>query len=163
MSRMFRYIQNEDVVKSFLELRDTVLKDRPVVIARHGDYSLFLKAVSDIALGITIEDTVRHRVFQDRSFNIETTPGEIVARGVRHACQKMAELSDADVNRKRLQIWKWYILDWQQANTSTAKDFVAHRNLFKWSSWRSPQAQPCIKQESQAMQIQEAHDAQIAC
>ena len=124
MSRMFRYIQNEDVVKSFLELKDSVLKERPVVIARHGDYSLFLKRISEKELGITIENTVKHNVCQDRSYNVEQTPNEIVARGVRHACQKMAELCDADVNRRRLQIWKWYIMDWQQTVGKDAKTLM---------------------------------------
>ncbi len=113
MSRLFRYIQNDDVVKSFSELKKNILRERPVVIARHGDYSLFLKLISDNELGLTIENTLRHRIIQDRSYDITSTPSEIVSRGVRHACQKMAELSDADVNRMRLQIWKWYLSEWQ--------------------------------------------------
>ena len=43
MSRTFRYIQNDDVLKSFKEFRDTLLSERPVIIARHGDYSLYWK------------------------------------------------------------------------------------------------------------------------
>lgn len=115
MSRLFRYIKNDDVVKSFGELKTTVLKERPVVIARHGDYTLFLKLISDDILGITVENTYRHQIVQDRSYDITATPNEIVSRGVRHACQKMAELSDADVNRMRLQIWKWYLQEWQHS------------------------------------------------
>jgi ribosomal protein L20A (L18A) len=119
MSRLFRYIQNDDVVKSFSELKKNILRERPVVIARHGDYSLFLKLISDNELGLTIENTLRHRIIQDRSYDITSTPNEIVSRGVRHACQKMAELSDADVNRMRLQIWKWYLSEWQIKEGST--------------------------------------------
>ncbi len=116
MSRLFRYMQHDDVVKSIEELRDTVLRERPVVVSRCGDYTLFLKHISDNVLGITIENTYKHKVIQDRSYDITKTPNEIVARGVRHACQKMAELSDDDVNRMRLQIWKWYLLEWQSSS-----------------------------------------------
>ena len=124
MSRMFRYIQNEDVVKSFRELRETVLRERPVIIARQGDYALLLKYLSDNELGLTVENSLRHKSIQDRSYNIDDTPNELVARGVRHACQKMAEMSDADVNRKRLQIWKWYIMDWQKSHTEDTASFM---------------------------------------
>ncbi len=123
MSRLFRYIQNDDVVKAFRELKDSVLRERPVVIARHGDYSLFLKLISDDVLGITIENTYKHRVIQDRTYDITETPPEIVSRGVRHACQKMAEMSDEDVNRMRLQIWKWYLSEWQR-NAAGPEDFL---------------------------------------
>ena len=50
MSRTFRYIQNDDVLKSFIKFRDTILIERPVVIARHGDYSLTMTRVSDNSL-----------------------------------------------------------------------------------------------------------------
>ena len=124
MSRLFRYIQNDDVLKSFLEFRDTLLKQRPVVIARHGDYSLYLKTISDDELGLTIENTAKHKVIQDRTYNVKDTTDALVSRGVRHACQKMAELSDEDVNRRRLQIWKWYVIDWQKENASNSREFV---------------------------------------
>ncbi len=122
MSRLFRYIQNDDVVKSFQELRGNVLLERPVVIARCGDYSLFLKLVSEDVLGITIENTRKNKIIQDRSYDITLTPNDIVSRGVRHACQKMAELTDKDVNRMRMQIWKWYVLECQ--NKESKENFV---------------------------------------
>jgi ribosomal protein L20A (L18A) len=121
MSRLFRYVQNEDVLRSFTEFRDSVLSERPVVIARHGDYSLFLKRVSENTLGLTIQNTLTKATIQDRTYDVEKTTSELVARGVRHACQKMAELSDGDVNRRRLQIWKWYVLDWQKKQSDTKK------------------------------------------
>ena len=116
MSRLFRFVQNEDVIKSFEELKNSVLLERPIVIARHGDYTLFLKRVSDDELELTTENTLKKSVVASRTYVISKTTNELVARGTRHACQKMAELSDESVNRKRLQIWKWYIMDWQQAN-----------------------------------------------
>ena len=124
MSRLFRYIQNDDVLKSFLEFRDTLLKQRPVVIARHGDYSLYLKTISNDELGLTIENTAKHKVIQDRTYTVNDTTDALVSRGVRHACQKMAELSDEDVNRRRLQIWKWYVIDWQKENAKNSREFV---------------------------------------
>ena len=122
--KTFRYIQNDDVYKAFLELRDTVLKERPVVIARHGDYSLYLKCVSENVLGITIRNTEKNKVILDRSYDLTATTPELVSRGVRHACQKMQELTDKDVNRRRLQIWKWYIMDWQQENAGHTREVV---------------------------------------
>ena len=124
MSRMFRYIQNDDVLKSFLEFRDSILRERSVVIARHGDYSLYLKEISQDVLGLTIENTEKHKVIQDRTYNVNETTDALVSRGVRHACQKMAELSDGDVNRRRLQIWKWYVIDWQKENAQKSREFV---------------------------------------
>ncbi len=124
MSRLFRYIQNDDVLKSFMEFRDTILKERPVVIAKYGDYSLHLKAVSRDVLGLTIENTENHKVVQDRTYKVGETTDALVSRGVRHACQKMAELSDEEVNRKRLQIWKWYLLDWQRTNAGSTEEFM---------------------------------------
>ena len=124
MSRLFRYIQNDDVLKSFREFKDTLLKERPIVIARHGDYSLYLKTISANELGLTIENTAKHKVIQDRTYNVNDTTDALVSRGVRHACQKMAELSDEDVNRRRLQIWKWYVIDWQKENVKNSREFV---------------------------------------
>ena len=109
MSKLFRFVQNEDVLKSFEEFKDSVLLERPVVIARHGDYSLFLLYLSDDELGLKLENTEKHKVIQERSYKVSETTDALVSRGVRHACQKMSELSDEDVNRKRLQIWKWRI------------------------------------------------------
>ncbi len=124
MSRTFRYIQNDDVLKSFVEFKDTVLHDRPVVIARHGDYSLFLKYISDDELGLVIENTEKHKVIQERSYKVSKTTDALVSRGVRHACQKMSELSDEEVNRRRLQIWKWYVIDWQKEHADSVKEFM---------------------------------------
>lgn len=138
MSRLFRYIQNDDVLKSFLEFRDTLLKERPVVIARHGDYSLYLKTISNDELGLTIENTAKHKVIQDRTYNVKDTTDALVSRGVRHACQKMAELSDEDVNRRRLQIWKWYLLDWQKEIAVNNKEAVQRE--IKWEE-ESPSAE----------------------
>ncbi|MBP3278623.1 MAG: hypothetical protein J6M44_06675 [Butyrivibrio sp.] len=138
MSRLFRYIQNDDVLKSFLEFRDTLLKQRPVVIARHGDYSLYLKTISDDELGLTIENTAKHKVIQDRTYNVKDTTDALVSRGVRHACQKIAELSDEDVNRRRLQIWKWYLLDWQKEIAVNNKEAVQRE--IKWEE-ESPSAE----------------------
>ena len=124
MGRTFRYIQNEDVLKAYMDFKETVLKERAVVIARHGDYSLFLKTVSDNQFGLSIENTERGKVIQDRVYDVDKTTNELVARGVRHACQKMSELSDEDVNRRRLQIWKWYLLDWQAKNAESNEEFI---------------------------------------
>ncbi len=124
MARMFRYIQNEDVLRTFMDLKNTVLSERPLVIARHGDYSVFLRYVSDNQLGLSVENTEKRTVCQDRTYNTDTTTNALVARGVRHACQKMSELSDEDVNRKRLQIWKWYLLDWQKNNVKEPEEFL---------------------------------------
>ena len=124
MSRLFRFVQNEDVIKSFEEFKNSVLIERPIVIARHGDYTLFLKRVSDDELELTTENTLKKSVVASRTYVISKTTNELVARGTRHACQKMAELSDESVNRKRLQIWKWYIMDWQTKNGSDTQQFV---------------------------------------
>ncbi len=131
MSRTFRYIQYDDVLKSFVELRDTVLKQRPVIIARHGDYALYLKNLDDDCLGLTIENTERHKVIQSRSYEVSKTTPQLVARGVRHACQKMSELSDKDVNRRRLQIWKWYIMEWQTENADNKREFMERELSWK--------------------------------
>ena len=145
MSRLFRYIQNDDVVKSFSELKNTVLRERPVVIARYGDYSLFLKLISDNELGITIENTYKHRVIQDRSYDVTESPVEIVSRGVRHACQKMAELSEADVNRMRLQIWKWHLSEWQKNELTTSE--IAQKEL-TWDDDFSENSEEVLDLES---------------
>ena len=124
MSRLFRFVQNEDVLKSFEEYKDTVLLERPVVIARHGDYTLFLKRVSDKELELTTENTKKNVVAASRTYVVADTTSELVARGTRHACQRMSELSDEDVNRKRLQIWKWYVVEWQQKLGSSTEDLL---------------------------------------
>ena len=116
MSRTFRYIQNDDVLKSFIKFKDSILIERPVVIARHGDYSLTMTRVSDNSLRLTILNSEKKKKVFSRTYDVDKTTDELVSRGTRHACQKMAELSDEEVNRKRLQIWKWYVLDWQEEN-----------------------------------------------
>jgi hypothetical protein len=117
-------VQNEDVLKSFEEFKDSVLLERPVVIARNGDYTLFLRRVSDNELELTTENTLKNVVIASRTYVVSDTTNELVARGTRHACQKMSELSDEDVNRRRLQIWKWYIIDWQQKYKANTEEMM---------------------------------------
>ena len=74
----------------------------------------------------------------DRTYNVDDTTDALVSRGVRHACQKMAELSDEDVNRRRLQIWKWYLLDWQKEIAVNNKEAVQRE--IKWEE-ESPSAE----------------------
>ncbi len=124
MSKLFRFVQNEDVLKSFEEFKDSVLLERPVVIARNGDYTLFLRRVSDNELELTTENTLKNVVIASRTYVVSDTTNELVARGTRHACQKMSELSDEDVNRRRLQIWKWYIIDWQQKYKANTEEMM---------------------------------------
>ena len=124
MSKTFHYIQNDDVLKSFMEYRDSLLSERPVVIARHGDYSLFLKVLSKDTLGLDIQNTIKNKSVESRTYDINNTTRELVSRGTRHAIQKMAELSDEETNRKRLQVWKWYIMDWQQANQEATEELM---------------------------------------
>ncbi len=124
MSRTFHYIQNDDVLKSFMEFKDTILSERPVVVARHGDYSLFLTRISGSKLGLSIENTSKKAEIEKRTYETDKTTNDLVSRGVRHAIQKMAELSDEDTDRKRLQIWKWYVMDWQQANADKTEEVV---------------------------------------
>ena len=108
MSRTFRYIQNDDVLKSFIKFKDTILNERPVVIARRGDYCVNMTKISENTLGLTLENTEKKKTVSSRSYDINKTTEALVSRGTRHACQKMAEYSDEAVNRKRMQIWKWY-------------------------------------------------------
>ncbi|WP_022764518.1 hypothetical protein [Butyrivibrio sp. XPD2006] len=124
MSKLFRFVQNEDVLKSFEEFKDSVLLERPVVIARNGDYTLFLRRKSDDELELTTENTLKNVVAASRTYVVSDTTDDLVARGVRHACQKMSELSDEDVNRKRLQIWKWYVMDWQLKSGSNTEEMM---------------------------------------
>ncbi|MBR4831307.1 MAG: hypothetical protein IKZ97_01610 [Butyrivibrio sp.] len=124
MSRNFRYVQNDDVLKCFLEFRETLLRKRPIIIARHGDYALLLSYIADDKLGISIENLEKEKVVFSREYDIETTSNDVISRGTRHAFQKMSELNDAEVNKKRLQIWKWYIMEWQKTNASTEEELV---------------------------------------
>lgn len=124
MSRTFRYIQNDEVLKSYMEYRDSLLKERPVVIARHGDYSLVMRSLSGNTLGLTIENDVKKTIVESRTYDTDKTTNELVSRGVRHACQKMSEISDREVNRKRMQIWKWYVMEWQVQHPDGAKEFM---------------------------------------
>ena len=124
MSRTFRYIQNDDVLKSFKEFRDTLLSERPVIIARHGDYSLYLEKKSDTELGLRIMNEEKKTLVLERSYDINKNSNALISRGVRHACQKMSELSDVDVNAKRLQIWKWFLMEWQTAHKESADDLI---------------------------------------
>ncbi len=144
MSKTFRYIQNDDVLKSFIEFKEK-LAQRPIVIARHGDYSLFLDARSDNILGLKVMNDAKKKVISDRTYDITKTTNELVSRGVRHACQKMSELSDNDVSRKRLQIWKWYLLDWQRSHEEESKKIFAQDSI--WDEDR-------IQQEADLMDME---------
>ena len=125
MSKTFKYIQNEDVLRTFTELKDTTLTERPLVIARHGDYTLLLENRGEDALGLKTLNTEKDKVVSERVYYVSKTTNELVSRGVRHACQKMSELSDEDVNRKRFQIWKWYLLDWQKKHGDETQDIIS--------------------------------------
>lgn len=122
MSRTFRYIQNDNVLKSFREFKDTILTERPVIIARHGDYTLQMENPEGDSLLLKIIDTEKNKIFQSRTYDTTRTTPELVSRGVRHAVQKMSEISDEQVNRRRLQIWKWYIMEWQLQNAGNSKE-----------------------------------------
>ena len=122
MGRTFRYIQYDDVLKSFKEFRDTILAERPVIIARHGDYVLQMEKLSENLLGLKIINNDKNKVVTSRSYDINKTTDALVSRGARHACQKMQELSDQQVNRRRMQIWKWYIMEWQKQNADKTEE-----------------------------------------
>ncbi|WP_026516682.1 hypothetical protein [Butyrivibrio sp. MC2021] len=124
MSRTFKYIQYEDVLKSFREFQKTILAERPVFIARHGDYVLQMESVDDNTLGLKIINNEKNKIIQSRTYDVNKTTDELVARGVRHACQKMSELSDQEVNRRRMQVWKWYIMEWQKKNADNTKEML---------------------------------------
>lgn len=124
MSKTFRYIQNDDALRTFIEFKDSLLSQRPVIIARHGDYSLLMEKVSDSVLGLKILNDEKKTVVDERSYDVGNTTDELVSRGVRHACQKMSELSDEDVNNKRFQIWKWYLLDWQRTHEAQSRELL---------------------------------------
>ena len=146
MSRLFRFVQNEDVLKSFEEFKDSVLLERPVVIARHGDYTLFLRRVSADELELTTENTLKNIVVASRTYMVSDTTNELVARGARHACQKMSELSDEDVNRRRLQIWKWYIMDWQRKSAANTEELMEKE--LHWNDDESGANQDILDMES---------------
>ena len=145
MSRTFKYIQNDDALKTFKEFRNTILAQRPVVIARHGDYSLLMEKLGDEILGIKIINNEKNMVVSQRHFEVNKTTDLMVSRGVRHACQKMAELSDEDVNSKRFQIWKWYLIDWQRSHESE-KDEMYDKEI-EWDEER-------IKKETDFMDME---------
>ncbi len=146
MSKLFRFVQNEDVLKSFEEFKNTVLLERPVVIARHGDYALFLRRKSDNELELTTENTLKKTVAASRTYVVSDTTSELVARGARHACQKMSELSDEDVNRKRLQIWKWYIMEWQLQMGSDSESLM--KQELYWTDDEKEKNQDILDMES---------------
>ena len=125
MSRQFRYIQNDDVLRTFREFKDTILSERSVVIARQGDYILQLEKLSGNNMGLKIINNERGSIVSSRTYDITNTTEALVARGVRHACQKLSELSDEKVNRRRMQIWKWYIMEWQQQNADQSGELFA--------------------------------------
>ncbi len=129
MSKTFRYIQNDDVLRTYNELKDTTLAERPLVIARHGDYSLLLESRGDDILGLKTVNTEKDATAADRTYRASETTSELVSRGVRHAVQKMAELNDEDVNRKRFQIWKWYLLEWNKHHPDESE------HLFNRGNW----------------------------
>ena len=130
MSRTFHYIQYDDVLRSFIKFKDSILNERPVVIARRGDFCVNMTKISDEILGLTLENTEKKKIISSRNYNINKTTDALVSRGTRHACQKMAEYSDEAVNRKRLQIWKWYIMEWKEKNSDNNMDVV--KAEFKW-------------------------------
>lgn len=145
MSRTFRYIKNDDALKTFKEFRDTILSQRPVIIARHGDYSLLMERLGNDVLGIKIINDEKKMVVSQRTFEVDKTTDLMVSRGVRHACQKMAELSDEDVNSKRFQIWKWYLIDWQRTHESETK--ALYDKEIEWDEER-------IKKETDLMDME---------
>jgi hypothetical protein len=128
MGRTFRYIQNDDVLKSFREFQDSILSERPVVIARHGDYTLQMEKLEQDVLGLKIINNEKNKVVSSRSYDVKNTTDALVSRGVRHACQKMSELGDEEVNRRRMQIWKWYIMEWQRNNADNTEEMF-HKEL----------------------------------
>ena len=128
MSKTFRYIQNDDVLRTYNELKDTTLAVRPLVIARHADYSLLLDSRGDDILGLKIINAEKNTVVLDRIYIVSQTTKELVSRGVRHACQKMAELNDEDVNQKRFQIWKWYLIEWNKLHPNESEHLFNRSN-----------------------------------
>lgn len=145
MSKTFKYIQYDDALKTFKEFRDTILSERPVVIARHGDYSLLMEKAVDGNLGLKILNDEKKSVVSERTYEVESITDDLVSRGVRHACQKMSELSDEDVNSKRFQIWKWYILDWQKSHEDQSEE-IMNREI-EWDEER-------IKTETDLMDME---------
>ena len=145
MSRTFRYIQNDDVLRSFTEFKD-VIRKRPVVIARHGDYILHLSCLSGDTMGLSIENIEKKKIVLSRTYDVNNTTQELVSRGVRHAVQKMSELNDEDVNRKRLQIWKWHIMEWQKNNPASEEEMLKHE--LDWDESKEQERDDILDMES---------------
>lgn len=145
MSRTFRYIQDDDALKTFREFKDTVLSERPVVIARHGDYSLLMEKLGESVLGLKIVNNEKNMIVSHRTYDVEKTSEMLVSRGVRHACQKMSELSDEDVNSKRFQIWKWYLIDWQKKHETDSEELLGKE--VEWNEER-------VKKETDVMDME---------
>lgn len=145
MSRTFRYIQNDDVLRSFTEFKD-VIRKRPVVIARHGDYILYLSCLSGDTMGLSIENIEKKKIVLSRTYDVNNTTQELVSRGVRHAVQKMSELNDEDVNRKRLQIWKWHIMEWQKNNPASEEEMLKHE--LDWDESKEQERDDILDMES---------------
>ncbi len=137
MSKTFQYIQNEDVLRTYNELKDTTLAVRPLVIARHGDYSLLLESMGEDTLGLKIMNDEKKTVVSSRLYYVSKTTNELVARGVRHACQKMSELNDEDVNAKRFQVWKWYLLEWQKNHPDETRELFKVEAVYDENQMKS--------------------------
>lgn len=124
MSKLFRYVQNEDVVKTFEKYGQEMLSQRPIVVARHGNYSLLLEAESDKILKLKTVNDEKDKICAERTYDITETSNELVARGVRHACQKLSELNDEEVDRRRFSIWKWFIIEWQKEHPIETEEII---------------------------------------
>ena len=137
MGKTFRYIQNDDVLRTYNELKDSTLAMRPLVIARNGDYSLLLETRGDGILGLRTVNTERNLDVADRTYITSDTTNELVSRGVRHACQRLAELNDEDVNKKRFQIWKWYLLEWNRQHPNETEHLLRGNNEWDESALKN--------------------------
>lgn len=128
MANVFQYIKSDQVLDIFVTHKSGLLSQRRLCIAKIGDISLFLSKITDDRMALTIENEGEERIYSGESYILSTMDNESVTTAAEAMKRKLVNIYNEDVDCKRQQIWKWYILDWMKSRGITEEEFFDAEN-----------------------------------
>ncbi|MBQ7679151.1 MAG: hypothetical protein IJT34_04800 [Butyrivibrio sp.] len=124
MAKLFQYVRPDQIAASYREHRDGILRERPIVAARLGDFALSLARVDADRFSLTIEDEGRHERHERVTFDLKKSSDAEITMAAEALEKRMSVYIRDEVAARREQIWKWHISEWLDAHEITWDDFI---------------------------------------
>jgi hypothetical protein len=131
MANVFQYIKPDQVLDIFVTHKNGLLSQRRLCMAKIGDISLFISKITDDRMALTIENENEERIYSGESYVLSSMDKDAVTTAAEAMNRKMINIYHEDVDCKRKQIWKWYVLDWVKSRGITQEEFFNAEHDFR--------------------------------